>query len=137
MKQEEKTPNRSYNGTTILLDMTQLDTSVSQIGRIRDKVSFILNKYNSQLESLSSSSSLSSSQVEICVLLESPGGSAADYALAAQQILRLRNHPNITVTILVDKVAASGKLWFLFEKSMYGKQCIIISHMSLSKNTLS
>mmetsp|Transcript_11071 Transcript_11071/g.20693 ORF Transcript_11071/g.20693 Transcript_11071/m.20693 type:complete len:617 (-) Transcript_11071:25-1875(-) len=47
-------------------------------------------------------------QLEIIILLESPGGSATDYGLAAQQIARLRNVPGIQVTICVDKVAASG-----------------------------
>ena len=46
--------------------------------------------------------------MEIIILLESPGGSASDYGLAAQQIARLRDEPGITVTICVDKVAASG-----------------------------
>ena len=47
-------------------------------------------------------------EMEIIILLESPGGSASDYGLAAQQIARLRDEPGITVTICVDKVAASG-----------------------------
>jgi len=93
--------NRKYNSTTILLDMTQLDMSVSQMDTIRDKVSFILTECNTMLQQ--------QMEVEVCVVLESPGGSAADYALAAQQIMRLRNHPNITVTVVVDKVAASGE----------------------------
>jgi serine protease SohB len=45
--------------------------------------------------------------VEILVLLESPGGSAGDYGLAAQQMLRLRRS-GLRVTVCVDKVAASG-----------------------------
>ena len=47
-------------------------------------------------------------EIEVVILLESPGGSATDYALASQQIMRLRREPGITVTIAVDKVAASG-----------------------------
>jgi len=46
--------------------------------------------------------------MEIVILLESPGGSASDYGLAAQQIGRLRDEPGIKVTICVDTVAASG-----------------------------
>ena len=46
--------------------------------------------------------------LEVVVVLESAGGSAAEYALAAQQLLRLRNEPGITLTVIVDKVAASG-----------------------------
>lgn len=47
--------------------------------------------------------------LEVVVVLESSGGSAAEYALAAQQLQRLRNEPGITLTIVVDKVAASGE----------------------------
>ena len=46
--------------------------------------------------------------LEVVVVLESSGGSASEYALAAQQLLRLRREPGITLTIVVDKVAASG-----------------------------
>lgn len=46
--------------------------------------------------------------LEIIILLESPGGSASDYGLAASQIGRLTKEPGIQVTICVDKVAASG-----------------------------
>jgi ClpP class serine protease len=47
-------------------------------------------------------------QLEVIILLESPGGSATDYGLASYQIRRLRKEPGIKVTICVDKVAASG-----------------------------
>jgi serine protease SohB len=47
-------------------------------------------------------------KMEVIILLESPGGSASDYGLAAQQIARLRDEPGIDVTICIDKVAASG-----------------------------
>ena len=88
---------KKYNSTTILLDMTRLDSSVSQIGSIRDKISFILSEHT-KLDT--NPESMSNSTLEVAVLVESPGGSAPDYALAAQQLLRLRNHPNITLTVL-------------------------------------
>jgi len=49
-----------------------------------------------------------SADLEIIVILESPGGSAVDFGLAAQQLLRLRDEPGIQLTICVDRVAASG-----------------------------
>ena len=66
------------------------------------QVSFIIHECKSKLAK--------DQNVEVCVILESPGGSASDYALAAEQLLRLRKQPNVTVTVLVDKVAASGKI---------------------------
>jgi ClpP class serine protease len=47
-------------------------------------------------------------ELEIIVLLESSGGEVGAYGMAAEQIQRLRNEPGMTVTICVDRVAASG-----------------------------
>ncbi len=44
---------------------------------------------------------------EVALRLESPGGTVTGYGLAAAEILRLRER-KITVTALVDQVAASG-----------------------------
>ena len=52
--------------------------------------------------------SLLLSSIEVIILLESPGGSASQYGLAAQQIGRLRDEEGVKVTICVDTVAASG-----------------------------
>ena len=40
-------------------------------------------------------------------MLESPGGSASDYGLAAAQLVRLRD-AGVPLTVCVDRVAASG-----------------------------
>jgi ClpP class serine protease len=103
----------SFNETVIIMDMTELDSSVSRMSILRDEVSFLLSNYRnkkamgSQPQRGNDTEALLE-ELEIIVVLESPGGSAADYALASQQVLRLRNEPGITVTICVDKVAASG-----------------------------
>jgi signal peptide peptidase SppA len=105
----------SSNETVVVLDMTGLDTTVTKMEQIRDEVSFLLSQYRAaamkeatDLNATVAEEETSPSPLEIVVLLESPGGSAADYGLAAQQLLRLRNEPGITLTICVDKVAASG-----------------------------
>lgn len=89
----------SYNGTIVVVDWTGLDSSVSRLDVLRDEVSFLISCSEQRIKEYSS--------FEVVVLLESPGGSASDYALAAQQILRLRNQ-GLNVTVCVDKVAASG-----------------------------
>lgn len=144
------TYQRNFPETIVVLDWTNLDTSVSQLTTLRDQVSFLLSQYrdeswsdtvvvtstpavapsttsgnrtDEEASSNATSNATSSStpgisvsmapaalrnvSVEVIVLLESPGGSAGDYALAAQQILRLRKS-GMKVTICVDKVAASG-----------------------------
>jgi signal peptide peptidase SppA len=87
-----------YNHTIILMDWTSLDSSLSQLDTLRDEVSFLIQCQQERGND---------NTAEVVVLLESPGGSAAEYALAAQQIIRLRR-AGLTVTICVDKVAASG-----------------------------
>jgi signal peptide peptidase SppA len=102
----------SYNETVIIMDMTELDSSVSRMSILRDEVSFLLSNYRNkamgQQPQSSNETEALTEELEIIVVLESPGGSASDYALASQQVLRLRNEPGIKVTICVDKVAASG-----------------------------
>jgi serine protease SohB len=44
---------------------------------------------------------------EVIVCVESPGGVVHGYGLAASQLVRLRDH-GLTLTVCVDKVAASG-----------------------------
>lgn len=100
-KQAETTTKR--NETIVIMDWTDLDSSISHMEVLRDEVSFLLDTHQKTLNDTNSPK-----LDEVVLLLESPGGSAADYSLASQQILRLRNK-GIRVTVCVDKVAASGK----------------------------
>lgn len=122
-----------YNSTAIILDMTNLDTSVSKLETIRDQISFILSHHRATRKigqrvrdtaavASNNTSTVTSSvaevaerihanwsdEMEIIVMLGSPGGSAAHYGLAAQQVRRLRDEEGIKLTIVVDTVAASG-----------------------------
>ena len=97
----------SFHETIVVIDWTKLDSVVSQMDVMRDEVSFILKNYETQGDA-----DLMPRFQEVVLLLESQGGSAADYSLASQQILRLRKK-GIKVTVCVDKVAASGKCNFV------------------------
>lgn len=102
----------------VVLDWTEMDTSVSNMASLRDQVSFLLSEYREaafdRLPTAQTDSNTTEAQnatevkMEVVVLLESPGGSAADYALAAEHLWRLRREAGIQLTICVDKVAASG-----------------------------
>lgn len=86
---------------------------VTSMDQIRDQVSFLLSQYRAPAMMMvepddNSTATPTIGPLEVVVLLQSPGGSAADYGLAAEQSLRLRKEPGITLTICVDKVAASG-----------------------------
>jgi len=45
---------------------------------------------------------------EVLACIESPGGMVHGYGLAASQLHRLRAHEGLSLTVAVDKVAASG-----------------------------
>ena len=123
----------TYNSTAIILDMTNLDTTVSKLETIRDQISFILSHHratrnigqrvrDTAAAASNNASTMTSSvaevaerihsnwsdEMEVIVMLGSPGGSAAHYGLAAQQVGRLRDEEGIKLTIVVDTVAASG-----------------------------
>ena len=90
--------------TTAISNKSNITTTITTCGNYKD-----LDKKVNDTTTIATSTSLSSpSQLEVIILLESPGGSATDYGLASYQIARLRNEPGIKVTICVDKVAASG-----------------------------
>jgi len=69
------------------------DIKASAVHSLREEISAILTIVNPK--------------DEVVVRLESPGGMVAPYGLAASQLQRLKAH-NIRLTVLVDKVAASG-----------------------------
>ena len=100
--------------TVVVLDWTKLDEQITRMTQLRQEVSFLLSEYRSQVmkgEQVKTNTTTTNSttpHLEVVVLLESPGGSVSDYGLAGQHLLRLRNEPGITLTICVDKVAASG-----------------------------
>ena len=98
----------SYNSTIIIMDWTELDSSLSKLDTLRDEVSYLIHCHDGLVNKVDQNEQQQyQDPFEVVVLLESPGGSASEYALAAQQILRLRQN-GIAVTICVDKVAASG-----------------------------
>lgn len=127
------TDRPTYNETVILMDWTKMDSSVSKMDVLRDGVSFLLHEYQEVSSEKggdnqprdNSTVARDIEKLEVVVNLESPGGSAADYALASEQLLRLRRR-GIKVTICVDKVAASGT-YSRIQKRMTVSYCRINS----------
>ena len=69
------------------------DISATQTQALREEISLIL--------------SLTEQGDEVAVRLENPGGAVHEHGLAASQLLRFKDR-GIPLTVLVDKVAASG-----------------------------
>lgn len=69
------------------------DVEASAVNQLRSEVSAILT--------------IATPSDEVVVVIESPGGMVSNYGLAASQLTRFRTS-NIPLTVVVDKVAASG-----------------------------
>ncbi len=113
-----------YNRTVIIIDMKP-DSRVGNgmAEQLRDTVSFLIEQHRdhtdrrralSHLPHLATSRTVKGirpaigAELEILLILDSPGGTVQDYGLAASQLSRLRNEPQIKLTVCVDRVAASG-----------------------------
>lgn len=70
------------------------DISASKVSGLREQVTALLG--------------ILRSGDEVVVRLESPGGMVHGYGLAASQLARFKQKPDCTLTVCVDKVAASG-----------------------------
>jgi len=94
-KKKEKAAKKHPEGpkkNVFVLNFTG-DIHASEVENLREEVTAVLQT--------------ATSQDEVVVRLESPGGVVHSYGLAASQLLRLREH-GISLTICVDEVAASG-----------------------------
>ncbi len=90
-KKEAKT-GKPARSRVFVLDFKG-DVQASAVTNLREEITAVL--------------SVAEEQDEVVVRLESPGGVVHGYGLAASQLQRIRNK-SISLTIAVDKVAASG-----------------------------
>jgi ClpP class serine protease len=96
------------NSKVAVVMEVKADSTFNQIESFRDAISFILHTYRTQP---------AFQQLEVILLLESAGGLVSTYGLAAYELSRIRkesaaassnNSTSISLTVCVDKVAASG-----------------------------
>jgi len=91
-KKEENVSSDEHKPRVFILDFDG-DIAASATLRLRHEITALL--------------SLATSNDEVLVRLESPGGLVSNYGLAASQLARIRK-ANIPLTVCIDKVAASG-----------------------------
>lgn len=87
MKKEEK-----KKPSLFVLDFHG-DIKASQVEELRESITALL--------------SIAEEKDEVVVCIESPGGAVNSYGLAASQLQRVRDK-NLSLTICIDKIAASG-----------------------------
>lgn len=91
-KETKKSNSTTHTKKTFVLDFHG-DIKASAVGALREEVTAVLG--------------IATKEDEVVVRLESAGGMVHTYGLAAAQLQRIRQK-NIPLTIIVDKVAASG-----------------------------
>lgn len=105
----------SQNSTNVAVVMeVKADSTFTQLETFREAISFIIHTYRTNPVF---------QQLEVILLLESAGGLVSTYGLAAYELSRIRKEgaaaiskdnttitksPSISLTVCVDKVAASG-----------------------------
>ena len=92
LKAEKKSPKDSERKRIFVVDFDG-DIKASAVSDLREEVTAILM--------------VARKQDEVFVRLQSPGGMVNTYGLAASQLTRIKDN-NLSLTIAVDKVAASG-----------------------------
>ncbi len=92
-KIQKKLQQESSSRKNVFVITFQGDIRATEVAALREEVTGILG--------------VAKPQDEVVVLLESAGGMVHAYGLAAAQLLRIRQK-NISLTVVVDKVAASG-----------------------------
>lgn len=75
------------------------------IPQLEQAVTFILSQHREQ--AFGSIGGMAK-ELEVVLLVDSPGGAVSDYGLAGSQIRRLRSEVGVTTTVCIDKIAASG-----------------------------
>lgn len=89
----KKKKNKKNDQPTLFVLDFHGDIKASQVEQLRDEVTAIL--------------CIAKSGDEVLVRLDSPGGIVNSYGLAASQLQRIRDK-NISLTVSIDKMAASG-----------------------------
>lgn len=91
-KQEEKADKKEDRKRVFVLDFKG-DIRASAVTHLREEISAVV--------------SVANAHDEVVLRLENPGGTVHEHGLAASQLLRIKSR-GIPLTVIVDKVAASG-----------------------------
>ena len=91
VKKHRKTQTKPVPRVFVLQFMG--DMQASNVSELREEITAIINSARAE--------------DEVVVCLESSGGTIHGYGLATSQLQRLRDH-KVTLTVIIDKIAASG-----------------------------
>ena len=99
------TTTTDFDKTVVVVDMRAGPSGEFDLLHLSDVITFILSQHR---QGAFGTINGTSKELEVVLLVESPGGAVAHFGLAAAQIGRLRNEEGIHSTIIADKIIASG-----------------------------
>jgi serine protease SohB len=94
-----------FDRTVVVMELSKSDKGDFDVTYLEDVVTFILSEYRRKAFGVYNATAV---EIEVIILVESPGGGVSEFGLAASQIRRLASEEGIVTTVCVDKVAASG-----------------------------
>ena len=101
----------TFTRTVVVVELSEagggFSSSTINFKAMPDVVSFLLQQQRQHAFGTSKATG-DAMPIEIVFIVNSPGGEVSTYGLASAQMRRLKNQPNITTTVCVDKYAASG-----------------------------
>lgn len=97
--------DQMFDRTVIVVELSKSEKGDFDMTHLEDVVTFILTEHRRKAFGAHNSTAV---EIEVVVLVESPGGGVSDFGLGAAQIRRLTDEEGIVTTVCVDKVAASG-----------------------------
>jgi signal peptide peptidase SppA len=96
-----------FSRTAVVIEVKSDAKGEMDLEHISDVISFLLQQHRSHAFGTRKETG-DPVELEVVLLVQSPGGSVATYGLAAAQVQRLSREEGITTTVCVDKYAASG-----------------------------
>jgi serine protease SohB len=108
-KTEKNNPfKETFQRTVVVVELAKkTDKGELDFAHLEEVVTFLLTEH--RLKSFGTKNGSDQAvDLEIIVLMESPGGGVSQFGLAAAQLQRLTAEEGITTTVCVDKVGASG-----------------------------
>lgn len=94
-----------FERTVVVMELSKSEKGDFDITHLEDVVTFILSEHRRKAFGVYNATAV---EIEVIILVESPGGGVSEFGLGAAQIRRLASEKGIVTTVCVDKVAASG-----------------------------
>jgi signal peptide peptidase SppA len=97
--------NLMFQRTVIVVELSKAEKADMDIAQMEEIVSFIISEHRNKAFGVFNATAV---DIEVILLIESPGGEVSEFGLGAAQVRRLTEEDGIQTTVCVDKIAASG-----------------------------